>query len=111
MADGMHHLHKRKRVHELKEPYPHPDKWLRAIDSLVFIVAMFGVVMTVPQVLEIWTTRSAASVSLISWIAYTIGALFWIVYGLLHREKPIIAIYVLYAILDGLVVLGILLYG
>jgi len=111
MADGMHHLHKRKRVHELKEPYPHPDKWISTLDSLVFVIALFSVVMTIPQVLDIWVNKSAQNVSLVSWAAYLVAAMFWVVYGLVHREKVIIAVYILFAILDALVVLGILLYG
>lgn len=111
MPDGIHHVHKRKRVHELNQPYPHPDKWMSTLDSLVFAVALFSVIMTVPQVLEIWGSKSAGNVSLMSWCAYNIASVFWVVYGIAHKEKVIIAVYSLYALLDALVVIGIILYG
>jgi uncharacterized protein with PQ loop repeat len=111
MTDGIHHLHKRKRIHGQGEPYPHPDKWMSTLDSLVFVVALFSVLMTIPQVLEIWMSRSASGVSLISWTAYSISSVFWVIYGLVHREKMIIAVYALFALLNMAVVAGILMYG
>ncbi|HSB47592.1 MAG TPA: PQ-loop domain-containing transporter [Candidatus Bilamarchaeum sp.] len=111
MPDGIHHLHKRKRIHELNQPYPHPDKWMNRLDSLVFIVAFFSVLMTVPQAFQIWTTHSAAGVSLASWGAYSLSSMFWVIYGIAHREKMIVAVYALFALLNLSVVAGILVYG
>jgi uncharacterized protein with PQ loop repeat len=111
MADGIHHLHRRKRMHALSEPYPHPDRWINLLDSLVFAVALFSVIMTVPQAYDIWTTQNAAGVSLVSWSAYTVAAVFWVIYGLVHREYVIVAIYSLFALLNLAVVWGILAYG
>jgi uncharacterized protein with PQ loop repeat len=111
MADGIHHLHKRKRVHQLNQPYPHPDKWINLLDSLVFFVALMSVIMTIPQALDIWTSKNATGVSLVSWSAYTIASAFWVIYGIIHRENLIIAIYSLFALLNFAVVAGIILYG
>ncbi|MFN7991686.1 MAG: hypothetical protein U0R44_06020 [Candidatus Micrarchaeia archaeon] len=111
MADGIHHLHKRRRVHENLEVYPHPDRWLNLLDRLVFIVALTGVVMTVPQVFEIWVMKNPSGVSLISWSAYTLASAFWVVYGIAHREKTIMVVYSLYTVLNALIVAGILIYG
>lgn len=111
MADGVHHLHRRKRIHQQGQPYPHPDKLISSLDSLVFAVALFGVVMTVPQVTEIWLSHDASGVSLLSWGAYALGAGFWMAYGIVHKERVILAIYALYALLDVLVILGVLAYS
>jgi uncharacterized protein with PQ loop repeat len=111
MADSLHHLHKRKRVHEKLEPYPHPDKWKNVLDKAVFAVAFLTVVMTVPQAAKIWMDRTAEGVSLLSWSTYAVGAAFWVLYGLMHREKVIVVIYALFFLLNLAVVAGILVYG
>ena len=105
MTNGIHHPGKRSgRV-------KHKDRWLNALDSLVFIVALFGVVMTIPQVAEIWLLHNASGVSLISWASYTVASSFWVVYGVVHREKVVLSINALYTVLNALVVVGILAYG
>jgi uncharacterized protein with PQ loop repeat len=111
MAMPVHHVHKRKRAHQKMEPYPHPDKWKRAFDNLVLAVAFLGVVMTVPQAAKIWLEKDASGVSLISWVTYLLGAVFWTLYGFVHREKTIITIYALLSVVNAIVVVGTVLYG
>lgn len=109
MADSIHHMHVRKRLHQNLEPYPHPDKWKNLLDNLVFAFAMFSALMTIPQLLEVWG-RSATGVSPLSWGAYTITSCFWVVYGLSHKEPMIITVNALFAVLNGLVFVGALIH-
>ena len=44
----------------------------------------------VPQVLQIWRTKSAKDVSLPAFLAFTLGVALWTVYGWLNRELPIV---------------------
>ena len=108
---GLHHFHKRKRIYKKKEPYPHPDRLKRVMDRLIYLVGIMGPVMTIPQLMQIWVERTAAGVSPISWGAYLIVALFWVMYGIIHKEKPIIIIYSAWVVLDIFIVAGTLLYG
>ena len=108
---GLHHFHKRKRIHIEHEPYPHPNKWKRIMDKLIYFVGIFGPIMTLPQLMIIWIEKNAAGVSLISWGSYLIIAVFWIIYGIMHKEKPIIITYSLWVLLDIFIVIGVLLYG
>lgn len=48
--------------------------------------------MTLPQIWEIYSKQDAGSVSLISWLSYLTAASFWILYGIVHKEKIIIII-------------------
>lgn len=107
----LHHLHKRKRVHQKLEPYPHPDKLKRFIDKAIFVVAIWIPLMTIPQVIRIWVNRSAQDVSIITWGSFLVSACFWLVYSVLHRDKPLIINSILWVILEALVVIGILIYG
>jgi len=111
MPAGFHHLHKRKRVYENLEPYPHPDKWKRFLDKLIYAVGIFTPIITIPQLAEIWLNQNASGVSIISWTGYLIAVCFWFLYGLAHKEKPIILSYGLLIIMDFFVVLGIILYS
>lgn len=111
MHKGMHHFHIRKRIHQNFEPYPHPDKWKRAMDRLIYFIGIAGPLMTIPQVWLIWFEHKAAGVALVSWASYMAFSLFWLAYGVMHREKPIIITYMLWFILEAAIVAGVLIYG
>ena len=111
MVDAIHHLHSRKRIHQNLEPYPHPEKFKNLIDKLVYFVALFVIIMTLPQLAEIWINKNANGVSVLSWSAYTLASLFWCFYGIVHKEKPIILTYAVAAVLYCFIVVGVLVYG
>jgi uncharacterized protein with PQ loop repeat len=111
MAEALHHFHRRKRIHQKHEPYPHPNKWKRFMDKAIYFVGAFGLIMTIPQLTKIWIGKNATGVSIISWSAYLITATFWLFYGIMHREKPIIFIYSGWILLEFAIILGIILYG
>ena len=67
LQHGLHHFYKRKRIYQKLEPYPHPNKWKRLMDKLIYAVGIFGPVMTIPQLTKIWLDKNAAGVSAISW--------------------------------------------
>jgi uncharacterized protein with PQ loop repeat len=74
-------------------------------------MSLFTLLMTIPQVLTIWVQRSAAGVSLVSWGAYLISAVFWMSYGIRKRDKNIYLPCVGWITLDSAVILGVLFYG
>lgn len=104
------HLHKRKRVHVKLEKYPHPNKLKRIMDRIIYFIAVLGPVTALPQIIKIWIEQTAAGVSVFFWVAGFIGAFFWMFYGYLHEEKPIIFANILWILIQGLIVLGILIY-
>lgn len=108
---GLHHMHKRKRIHQKLEPYPHPDKLKRALDKAIYPIAVIGPLLTIPQILKIWIGQNAVSISLFSWTAFTIPAAVWILYGIAHKEKAIILCNTAWILSYILVISGALLYG
>ncbi len=108
---GLHHYSARKRIHLKHEAYPHPDPFKRLMDKLVYAASIFTPLMTLPQVYIIWVQKSAAGISVISWIGYFISALIWLIYGFIHREKPIILMNFSWVVLDLAVILGAFLYA
>ena len=55
-----------------------------------FAAGLLTTIAFIPQVTKIWKTKSAADVSLATFIAFTIGVGLWLVYGILQKEPPII---------------------
>jgi MtN3 and saliva related transmembrane protein len=110
-STGLHHLHKRKRIHVRHEQYPHPNKVKRAVDSFAMLVGALGPLITIPQITKIWGEQNAAGVSIVAWVGYTFIAAFWLIYGALHKEAPLMLTYSIVLVLNIFVVLGIFLYG
>lgn len=108
---GAAHIQKRIRVHQTCEPYPHPEKSKMIIDKIVTFAGLLGPIFTIPQITGIWIDKNASGVSAIAWGAYACMAVLWVVYGVMHKAKPIVLIYGIWIVLDGLIVLGTLLYG
>ena len=79
------------------------------MDKLVYASALFGVVANIPQLAKIWIDKAVNGVSIITWIGFLLGSLFWMMYGIIHREKPIIVTNGLYVAIQFLIVLGLLL--
>ena len=100
-SHGLHHFVKRKK--ELK--------FKRIFDKLIYVVGIFGPLMTLPQVMKIWINHQVAGVSIVTWVGYSVNSFFWLGYGIIHKEKPIIINYILWLILNISVVIGVLIYG
>ena len=52
-------------------------------------MSLFAMCMTVHQVLTIWIGHHTAGVSLLSWSAYLVSAVFWFWFGIQGRDKNI----------------------
>lgn len=107
---GLHHLHKRKRSKLKKQTCP-DNKLKRLMDKLIYVVAIFGPLVVLPQLFEIWINKRVEGVSIITWGGFLIASLFWVVYGLIHKEKPIILMNMLWTFIYLAIVMGILFFG
>lgn len=72
------------------------------------VVSLLTMLMTVPQVVAVWTSRSATGVSVLSWGTYLVVACLWLVYGIQKRDKTIWLACIGWILLDALVVIGAL---
>ncbi len=108
---ALHHLHKRKRVHQNLETLPSSNPWKNFLDKAIYVISFLGPLFTIPQVTEVWIGKDASGVSLISWVAYTFSATVWLLYGIAHKDKPIIFANILWIIMDAAVAIGVVVYG
>ena len=109
MANVHHHQHAR-RVYKNLEQYPHNDRVKYVFDRLVYIAGIATPIMTFPQLIRIYVEKRTAGVSIVTWSSYLTISLIFTVYGFLHKEKPIIIMYLSQLILQIFIVAGILIY-
>jgi uncharacterized protein with PQ loop repeat len=104
---GLRHKYERKQSlkKEKKTPYT------VFLDKLTFVVGVIGPFTVLPQTYTIFSTKSAAGVSLITWVLIFVVTFPWILYGVAHKEKNIIVSFILWEIVNLSVVVGVLLYG
>ena len=81
------------------------------LEKILRTLSVATMVMTVPQVLAVWTGPGASGVSLVSWAAYLVSACLWFVYGLQKRDKTIYIACVGWVALDAAIVAGVIVRG
>jgi uncharacterized protein with PQ loop repeat len=82
-----------------------------SLEKLLGILSVATMLMTVPQVLTIWTGGNADGVSLVSWTAYLLSACLWFVYGIQKHDKTIYLACIGWIFLDAAVVVGVIVHG
>ncbi len=104
---GFHHFYK---THQNKSEL-RSGKLETLVNGLVYLGGLFGPLFTIPQLAKIWIDKNAVGVSSISWGAYFLGSVFWVIYGVVHKEKPIIILNAIWLVLDLIIIIGVLFYG
>jgi len=106
---SFHHLHTRKRIYKRLDTYP-SSGFKKALDYIMYAVAVVTPLALLPQVVQVFTTKDAAGLSLATWFLLGCINLLWITYAWVHKEKPILVANVLVAFLNFTLVYGIVLY-
>lgn len=81
------------------------------LEKILRTLSVVTMVMTVPQVLAVWTGPGASGVSLVSWAAYLVSACLWFAYGVQKRDKTIYVACVGWVALDAAIVAGVMVRG
>ena len=105
MLSPLHHQSIRKR-----KSIKNTSRLIYWFDRIIIVAGILTVVATIPQVLEIWLNGTADGVSSISWGYYTFYSALFTVYGIIHKEFPIIFNYSTITVLDAMVLVGTLIY-
>jgi uncharacterized protein with PQ loop repeat len=96
--------------HATRPPAPGPQAspWL---EKLLPPMSIFTMVMTVPQVWSVWVQHQTAGVSMLSWGAYGLSAVLWLVHGVQKRDATLWVPCIGWILLDAAVVVGVLVRG
>lgn len=101
----------RKRISRGLEPLPARSSWKRMLDRVVLGVGVLGPLASLPQVYQVYATQDASGLVAISWGAWAVMNLPWILYGFVHKETPIVMSYSLWFFINSAVGIGALMYG
>ena len=80
------------------------DKQLIA-DTVGYSATVLGTLVFLPQVIQIWKTKRAKDVSLLSFSMIFLGSILWTTYGILILATPIIIVNTVIAVLSALIII------
>lgn len=84
---------------------------VRVVDKVAYVAALLGPATTIPQIYQIYSTRSAEDISISAWLGFSVYSAFWIVYGIVHRDVPLTLANLLWTVLQLMVMVGAILWG
>lgn len=108
---GLFHISRRKRGGKALEPYPSPNIWIKLLDKTAIMAGIIGPIMTLPQIWQIYHFQDATGVSALSWGAFAVLDIPFILYGFVHKNTLIQITYVLWLFVNLVVTVGAILYG
>lgn len=77
----------------------------KTIDSLAYFIGVTGNFAVIPQVIKAWQSKTPG-MSVLTWILFVGIGLIWLVYAVIHRQKPLIVAQVVCLLCDSAVVMG-----
>lgn len=78
------------------------------LEKLLRALAMVTMLMTIPQVVKVWTMpAAAAALSLPSWGAYLVSSVAWLAYGIQKRDATLCIVNTGWVALEAAIVVGI----
>lgn len=86
-------------------------KFARYFSNYMFIIAIIVPLMTIPQAIKIWAFKSAEDVSLITWIAFLISAISWLIHSIIHKDRVLMINSILWVVLESIVIIGVVIYS
>ncbi len=82
-------------------------KIVRTLDRFASLMGGITVLVNVPQLVSVGTASNLLGVSRTSRCGFLPVSCCWLIYGILHRAKPIIAVICMLLIVQGAIVTGI----
>ncbi len=98
------------RVSSGLEPFPARTTFKRALDYVMYGVVILAPLALLPQIIQLYSEKSSAGLSLVTWILLTLVNILWATYAVVHKDKHILFANVLMALFNITIVAGILLY-
>ena len=60
------------------------------ISYVGFFAGFCTTIAFIPQAMKAWKTKSTKDISLLMFLIFTTGVIFWLIYGILINELPLI---------------------
>ena len=118
---GVHHYMKKKKeqktsyairsfIARVFGPTDH-EKVVHIFDKFIAVVGLIGPIMTTPQIMNVWIHHQVEGLALATWSTYVITSAFWLIYGILHKERAIILVNIAWILSNLSIVVGILIFS
>ena len=107
---GFHHVRARVRRTKDLEPFPSRNTWKRFLDYLMYGVGIIAPLALLPQIIQIYTTKSSIGISLLTWLLLALINMLWAFYGAMHKDKQLFFANAFMVLFDLIIVFGILWY-
>ena len=65
------------------------QKSQKAVDSMAYIVGVVGNIAVVPQIIKAWQS-DAPGLAVLTWALFIGVGLIWLIYAIMHKQKPLI---------------------
>ena len=82
----------------------------KPIDKLIYVAVIAYPLTTIPQIVDIFTNKSSANVSLVTWLLYDLFTFIFLWYALEKKLKPLVIEYCMWIVAQSIVVFGIIIY-
>lgn len=83
----------------------------KIINRVCALFAVFMPLTTLPQIIQLYSTKSAGGLSLLMWVLYMVGCVPFLLFGIIYKHKQLILLNVLWLFVQGVMIVGIVLYG
>ena len=80
-------------------------------ERLVLLIAVIEPFSTLPQIYDIYTSKDATSISLLSWLLFAGASVVWLIYGIKIKSLPLIFSSLLWISTEILLIIGIVMYS
>lgn len=77
----------------------------------MYVVAIGGPLSVLPQIIQTFETKDVSGLSLSTWALWQALTVVWLVYGIIHKEMPIVISQTIYLVFNGIIIASILVYG
>jgi len=82
----------------------------KKINRMMAFIGIMGPLSTFIQVVHIFNFRTAAGISIYSWIGYILVSICWFGYGFFYKDKPIMIVNTLSLFVNSFMIFGFVLY-
>ncbi len=89
---------------------PISDQQKHRVEAFALVAGIAQPLITLPQIIAIYTSRSAEDVSLLTWIGYLAFGIIFLAYGIVFKLRPIWIGQIIWVTMQSMTVVGILLY-
>lgn len=88
-----------------KKPKTFREKETMIVDDMAYIIGIGGNIAVIPQIIRVWS-GPAPGLAILTWLLFIFFGLIWLVYAILHNQKPLIAAQVVSLACNIIVVIG-----